>query len=101
MYVLTTSEDVKAMFTAPADVLHTGNGSATIEKYTGQSGLAWLDEDEHKARRKVMMPSYHGAHWSGSPRPSPRRPRSMWPRGRGTPPSSCTPHPRLHDERDP
>ncbi|QKW10106.1 cytochrome P450 [Streptomyces sp. NA04227] len=61
VYVLTTSEDVKAMFTAPADVLHTGNGSATIEKYTGQSGLAWLDEDAHKARRKAMMPSYHGA----------------------------------------
>ncbi|MEV7415233.1 cytochrome P450 [Streptomyces sp. NPDC089919] len=61
VYVLTTPEDVKAMFTAPADVLHTGNGSATIEKYTGQSGLAWLDEDAHKARRKAMMPSYHGA----------------------------------------
>ncbi|MER7764206.1 cytochrome P450 [Streptomyces sp. NPDC097619] len=61
VYVLTTSEDVKAMFTAPADVLHTGNGSATIEKYTGQSGLAWLDEDAHKARRKAMMPSYNGA----------------------------------------
>lgn len=60
VYVLTTSEDVKAMFTAPADVLHTGNGSATIEKYTGQSGLAWLDEDAHKARRKAMMTSYHG-----------------------------------------
>ncbi|GHI86228.1 putative cytochrome P450 137 [Streptomyces xanthophaeus] len=60
VYVLTTPDDVKAMFTAPADVLHTGNGSATIEKYTGQSGLAWLDEDAHKARRKAMMPSYHG-----------------------------------------
>ncbi|MCW5250438.1 cytochrome P450 [Streptomyces sp. SHP 1-2] len=60
VYVLTTPDDVKAMFTAPADVLHTGNGSATIEKYTGQSGLAWLDEDEHKVRRKAMMPSYHG-----------------------------------------
>ncbi|HEV3171960.1 MAG TPA: cytochrome P450 [Actinocrinis sp.] len=60
VYVLTDPEDIKAAFTAPADVLHTGNGSATIEKYTGQSGLAWLDEDAHRIRRKLMMPSYHG-----------------------------------------
>ena len=61
VYMLTDPDDVKAMFTAPADVIHTGNGSATIEKYTGQSGLAWLDENEHKNRRKQMMPSYHGS----------------------------------------
>jgi cytochrome P450 family 110 len=60
VYVLTESEDLKAMFLAPPDVLHTGNGSVTIEKYTGQSGLAWLDEDDHKKRRRLLMPSMHG-----------------------------------------
>ena len=60
LYVLCDPDDVKQAFLAPADVLHTGNGSATIEKYTGQSGLAWLDEDEHKVRRKYLMPTMHG-----------------------------------------
>jgi cytochrome P450 len=61
VYMLTDPEDVKVMFQAPADVLHTGTGSATIEKWTGTSGLAWLDEDDHTRRRKLLMPSYHGA----------------------------------------
>jgi cytochrome P450 len=60
LYVLSDPEDIKQMFLAPADVLHTGTGSATIEKFTGQSGLAWLDEDAHKTRRKLLMPSFHG-----------------------------------------
>lgn len=61
VYMLTDPEDVKAMFQAPGDVLHTGTGSATIEKWTGTSGLAWLDEEDHSRRRKLLMPSYHGA----------------------------------------
>lgn len=61
VYMLTDPDDVKAMFNAPADVLHTGNGSATLEKWIGTSGLAFLDEDDHKKRRKLVMPSYHGA----------------------------------------
>jgi cytochrome P450 len=60
VYVLTEPEDLKAMFLAPPDVLHTGRGSVTIEKWTGQSGLAWLDEDDHKRRRKLLMPTMHG-----------------------------------------
>ncbi len=60
LYVLTDPEDVKQMFLAPADVLHTGNGSAVLEKFFGQTGLAWLDEDEHKVRRKHIMQSVHG-----------------------------------------
>lgn len=88
VYVLTTPEDVKAMFTAPADVLHTGNGSATIEKYTGQSGLAWLDEDAHKKRRKAMMPSYHGAALERISTAIPQmaeRDVAAWPRNRPVP----------------
>lgn len=61
VYMLTDPGDVKTMFQAPGDVLHTGTGSATIEKWTGTSGLAWLDEEDHARRRKLLMPSYHGA----------------------------------------
>lgn len=60
LYVLSDPDDIKQMFLAPPDVLHTGTGSATIEKFTGRSGLAWLDEDDHKKRRKLLMPSFHG-----------------------------------------
>ncbi len=60
LYVLTDPEDMKQLFLAPPDVLHTGHSSAASEKFTGQSGLAWLDENEHKVRRKQLMPSTHG-----------------------------------------
>jgi cytochrome P450 len=60
LYVLTDPDDVKRMFLAPPDVLHTGNGSSTLEKFTGQTGLAWLDEDEHKVRRRHLLPTTHG-----------------------------------------
>lgn len=60
LYVITDPEDIKRLFLAPADVLHTGRGSAMIEKFTGTTGLAWLDEEEHKVRRKLLMPTMHG-----------------------------------------
>jgi cytochrome P450 len=60
LYVISDPEDIREMFMAPADVLHTGEGSITIEKFTGQSGLAWLDEEAHKVRRRILMPSMNG-----------------------------------------
>jgi len=60
LYVLSDPEDIKQMFLAPADVLHTGNGSATIEKFLGQTSLACQDENAHKTRRKILMPTMHG-----------------------------------------
>jgi cytochrome P450 len=60
LYVLTDPVDIKEMFLAPRDVLHTGQGSAALEKYFGQTGLAWLDEKEHLNRRKQLMPSVKG-----------------------------------------
>jgi cytochrome P450 len=59
-YVISDPEDIRQAFLAPPDVLHTGNGSATLEKYIGHSGLAWLDENEHTMRRKRLMPTMHG-----------------------------------------
>lgn len=94
VYMLTSPEDVKAMFLAPADVLHTGTGSATIEKWTGTSGLAWLDEDAHKVRRKLLMPSYHGAALMRIGEAIPRMAKedvASWPRGKDMPL-----HPHIH-----
>lgn len=60
LHVISDPEDVKQMFLAPDDVLHTGNGSARLENFIGHSGLAWLDEDKHKIRRRHTMQSVHG-----------------------------------------
>jgi cytochrome P450 len=60
IYVLTDPDDVRAMFLAPRDVLHTGSSNGPIEKFIGQTGLGWLDEDKHTARRKTLMPSFKG-----------------------------------------
>ncbi|MBB5939905.1 cytochrome P450 [Streptomyces zagrosensis] len=60
LYVISAPEDVKQMFLAPRDVLHTGSSNTPIEKWTGHNGLAWLDEEEHTARRRSVMPSFRG-----------------------------------------
>jgi len=60
LYVLSDAEDVKQMFLAPDDVIHTGLGSARLENHIGHSGLAWLDEGDHKARRKMVVQCVHG-----------------------------------------
>lgn len=94
IYMLTEPDDVKAMFLAPADVLHTGEGSSVIEKYTGQSGVAWLDEDAHRNRRKNLMPSFHGSALRRIEAAIPEMAKAevaRWPRGRDMPM-----HPFIH-----
>jgi cytochrome P450 family 135 len=94
LYLLSDPEDVKQMLQAPADVLHTGTGSAVIEKYTGQSGLAWLDEGEHKTRRTLLMPSMHGqalARIDTAIAAAAERDIAQWPRGETT-----ALHPHIH-----
>jgi cytochrome P450 len=88
LHVICDPEDVKAMFLAPDDVLHTGNGSARLENFIGHSGLAWLDEDEHKVRRRQTMQSVHGAalaRVSASIDEMTRREVAGWPQGRAVP----------------
>jgi len=53
-------DEVKAIFQGPADVLHCGNGSLELEHFFGRTGLTYMEEDEHLARRKVVMRSTHG-----------------------------------------
>jgi cytochrome P450 family 135 len=87
LYVLSDPEDVKQMFLAPDDVLHTGNGSATLEKYFGHSGLAWLDEGEHKVRRKHIMQCVHGTalqRIEASVSQLAEREIASWPQGKAT-----------------
>ncbi|WP_432015112.1 cytochrome P450 [Streptomyces cucumeris] len=84
IYVISDPDEVKAMFLAPRDILHTGNGSSALEKFIGQTGLAWLDEEKHLARRKQLMPSIKGpAHKriEASVHEMAERIVATWPRG--------------------
>jgi cytochrome P450 len=53
-------EHAKGIFQAPADVLHAGNGSFELEHFFGRTGLAYMEQDEHLTRRKVVNRSTHG-----------------------------------------
>ena len=56
---LSDLDDVKAMLTAPADVLHPGEGADTIEPLVGDQSFMLRDEDEHLNARKLILPLFH------------------------------------------
>ncbi|MFC5286618.1 cytochrome P450 [Actinokineospora guangxiensis] len=60
-FVITDPEDVRSVFTAPRTSLHCGNSNGALEKYFGSTGIAFLDEGAHLARRKVLTRSFKGA----------------------------------------
>ena len=47
------------MLTAPADVLHPGEGAATVQPIVGHESFMLLDEDEHLAGRKAILAPFH------------------------------------------
>jgi cytochrome P450 len=61
IHVISAPDDVKGMFLAPRDMVHTGSSNGPIEKWTGQNGLAFLEEEEHLTRRRAVMPSFRGS----------------------------------------
>jgi cytochrome P450 len=56
---LSDPDDIRAMLTAPADVLHPGEGGATIAPIVGESSFMLLDEDEHLNGRRIVLPAFH------------------------------------------
>jgi hypothetical protein len=87
-------DGVKAVLAAPADVLHPGEGGATIEPLVGESSFMLLDGERHMVGRRAIMPSLqegalqrHAALMADIA----RREVASWPRGR---PFAL--HPRLH-----
>jgi len=53
-------ELVKRVFTAPADVLHAGEGNRILEPVLGPQSVLLLDEDAHLRQRKLLLPPFHG-----------------------------------------
>jgi cytochrome P450 len=52
--------EIKTVFTAPADVLHPGEGTAILEPIVGPNSILLLDEGRHLAQRKLVLPAFHG-----------------------------------------
>jgi cytochrome P450 len=50
-------EDIRAIITAPADVLHPGEGADTIRPLVGDESFMLLDEDDHLHGRRAILPA--------------------------------------------
>ena len=53
-------EDVKLVFTADSDVLGVGEANSLLGPVLGSRSVMLLEEPEHMAHRKRMLPSFHG-----------------------------------------
>ena len=60
MVVVSDPADVRAVFTAPADVVRAGASSSFLEPFVGPSSILILDGPEHLRQRKLMLPPFHG-----------------------------------------
>ncbi len=58
--ILSDPDDIKHVFTAPADVLHPGEGARVLAPVVGQNSVILLDEEAHMEQRKLMLPAFHG-----------------------------------------
>ncbi len=58
--MLSDPEAVKAMFTAPPEVLHPGEGARILEPVVGRNSVLLLDEGDHIEQRKLMLGAFHG-----------------------------------------
>jgi cytochrome P450 len=58
--MLTDPADVKAVFTAPPDVLRPGEGARVLEPVVGANSVLLLDEAAHMGQRKLLLPAFHG-----------------------------------------
>jgi len=58
--MMSRPEDIKAVFTAPPEVLHPGEGGMILLPVVGPNSILLLDEDRHMTQRKLMLPAFHG-----------------------------------------
>jgi cytochrome P450 len=52
--------EIKQLFTAPAEVLHPGEGSRILEPVVGSHSVILLDEAPHLRQRRLLLPAFHG-----------------------------------------
>jgi len=60
LVILSDPADIKALFTAPADAAHPGEGASILAPIVGRNSVILLDEDIHLAQRRLLLPAFHG-----------------------------------------
>ncbi|HEY6760137.1 MAG TPA: cytochrome P450 [Baekduia sp.] len=60
LVVLSDPDDLRAVFTAPPEVLHPGEGARLLEPIVGAHSVILLDEGPHLEQRRLMLPAFHG-----------------------------------------
>jgi cytochrome P450 family 135 len=58
-------EAVKQVFTGDPRLLHAGEANVVLLPVLGSHSVLLLDEDQHMAQRKVMLPAFHGERMRG------------------------------------
>src|SRR5436190_18332435 len=58
--MISDPEQIREVFTAPAEVLHPGEGAQVLEPIVGMNSVILLDESRHLEQRKLMLPAFHG-----------------------------------------
>jgi cytochrome P450 family 135 len=53
-------EDMQRFFTADPTTLHAGEGRPLLKPIFGANSLTCLDEDAHRAQRRLLLPPFHG-----------------------------------------
>jgi cytochrome P450 len=56
---LSNPQDIRAVVSAPADVLHPGAGSAIIAPLIGEQAFILCEEEEHMCARNATLPAFH------------------------------------------
>jgi cytochrome P450 len=56
---LSNAEEIRAMLLASADVLHPGEGGASILPIVGEQSFMLQDEDRHLNGRRAVLPAFH------------------------------------------
>jgi len=82
--MITDPAQLKQVFTAPADVLHPGQGARVLEPVVGSNSVILLDGGAHMEQRKLMLPAFHGekmARLAGVMEEVAEREIASWPRG--------------------
>jgi cytochrome P450 len=58
--LLSHPDDIKALFTAEPTAVHAGEGRRLMQPVFGPSSILCLDESEHAAQRRLLLPPFHG-----------------------------------------
>lgn len=58
--LLADPEDIKTVFTGDPKVFHAGEGNAVLEPVMGARSVLLIDDEQHIAQRRRMLPAFHG-----------------------------------------